>query len=171
MAVASDVWDASIVIVSGGLSIRVAGPGDAGLLAQLNGIVQGPHYDAHPDRFLPPDPQRVEPLFRAWPTSGHERAWLPGRSETKGWLCEDEQGEAIGYVVAVYRERPESPFTRATRWVELDQVAVREDARGKGAGRLRFVRGPHQQASSPRGRYGAWRSSRITAARGSAPRT
>jgi GNAT superfamily N-acetyltransferase len=136
MAVASEAWDASIVIMSGALSIRVAGPDDAGVVALLNGIVQGSHYDAHPDRFLPPDAERVEPVFREWLASGHERTWLPGRSQTKGWLCDDEQGDAIGYVVAVYRERPESPFTTATRWVELDQIAVREDARAKGAGRL-----------------------------------
>lgn len=61
---------------------------------------------------------------------------MPGRSETKGWMCESETGEAIGYVVAVYFERPESPFTAAGRWVELDQIAVREDARALGAGRM-----------------------------------
>lgn len=121
--------------MQGVLTVRVADSDDAAVVARLNGIVQGLHHNAHPDRFLPPDAERVEPVFREWLAPDHERAWLPGHSKTRAWLCVDEDGEAIGYVVAVYRERAESPFTTATRSVELDQIAVRDDVRGSGAGR------------------------------------
>lgn len=51
-------------------------------------------------------------------------------------MCELSTGAVVGYVIAVYRERAESPFTSAGRWVELDQIAVRADHRGVGAGRM-----------------------------------
>ncbi|MGD9797768.1 MAG: GNAT family N-acetyltransferase [Acidimicrobiia bacterium] len=98
-------------------------------------IVQGIHAAAHPDRFLVPDAQRVEPVFREWLEPGHARDWLPGQAETRGWLCESAEREAVGYVIAVSRERPETPFTSPQRWVELDQIAVRDDHRAAGAGR------------------------------------
>lgn len=51
-------------------------------------------------------------------------------------VCEATDGTAVGYVIAVNRERSESPFTSRQQWVELDQIAVREDHRASGAGRL-----------------------------------
>lgn len=126
--------DATIAAMPSTLTVRAAGPDDAAVVAELNGIVQGIHYAAHPDRFPAPGAQRVGPAFRE--LLQPRQASLPGHSETRGWICESTEGTAIGYVIAVKRERPESPFTSPQRWVELDPIAVREDQRASGAGRL-----------------------------------
>ena len=121
--------------MSPGFSVRRASRDDAAVLAELNAVVQGLHHRAHPERFLPAEGHGVASVFREWLGADGHRDWLPGASRTRGWLCEDHEGRALGYVIAVSREVPASPFTAAQRWVELDQIAVRDDVRHAGVGR------------------------------------
>ena len=114
------------------ISVREATAADAPTLARLNSVVQRLHHDAYPNRFHEPDEVRVEAFYR-------QLLWLEGDSKDAGarsWLCVDRTDEAVGYVLAVLRERPDNPFTKAIRWIELDQVAVVDEARDGGAGRL-----------------------------------
>ena len=117
------------------LVVREATAEDAAIVAELNAVVQALHHDAHPERFVPVDTTRTTPVFRNWLNGKDERAWLPGTAVTRGWICEDPTGSPLGYVIAVHRETPASPFKRALNWVQLDQVAVRTDARRRGVGR------------------------------------
>jgi GNAT superfamily N-acetyltransferase len=114
------------------LVVRAAGPEDAATIAHLNNIVQAPHYEALPERFHEPDERRVESVFRQLLASDGQAPAGPA----KAWLCVDDDDVAVGYVMAVLRERPENPFTKAMRCIELDQIAVLDDARRDGAGRL-----------------------------------
>lgn len=115
------------------MKVREATPADAPVVARLNAVVQRLHHEAHPDRFCPPHEKATTPLFRDW-LSGADQRWLPGTAVTKAWLCEDDRGEPLGYVLAVHRETPVSPFKPAMSWIQLDQIAVREDTRRCGIG-------------------------------------
>ncbi len=114
--------------------VREATENDAATLARLNRVVQGLHHEVHPDRFPAPDETETTPIFRGWLSGADDRAWLPGTSITKAWLCEDGRGEALGYAVGVHRETPGSAFKHPLTWVQLDQIAVRDDARRRGVG-------------------------------------
>ncbi|HUP72144.1 MAG TPA: GNAT family N-acetyltransferase [Acidimicrobiales bacterium] len=118
-----------------GFTIRIATRDDAATIAELNGIVQGLHHQVHPDRFLPADADRVVPVFDEWLGTSGRQYGFPSRSETRAWLCQSEDEIPLGYVVAVYLERPETPFTRAVAMIELDQIAVRLEVRTRGIGR------------------------------------
>jgi GNAT superfamily N-acetyltransferase len=117
------------------LSVRVATADDAAVVAELNGIVQALHHGNRPDRFPAPDAAGVTRTFERWLGPDDEPPARPGAAATRGWICEDGAGRAVGYVLAVLTQRDATPFTSAARWVELDQIAVREDCRGAGAGR------------------------------------
>ena len=114
------------------LSVREATAADAPTLARLNFVVQSLHHDAYPNRFHEPDDVRVEQFYRQLLQPEGDRHGARARS----WLCVDIEDEAVGYVLAMLRERPDNPFTKAIRWIELDQVAIVDEARGGGAGRL-----------------------------------
>ncbi len=43
---------------------------------------------------------------------------------------------SVGTEPRLVRERPDNPFTKPIRWIELDQIAIVDEARGGGAGRL-----------------------------------
>lgn len=75
---------------------------------------------------------RVEPFYRQMLQPERQ----PTGAGARAWLCVDGTDEAVGYALAVLRERPDSPFTKAVRCVELDQVAIVDDARRSGAGQL-----------------------------------
>jgi ribosomal protein S18 acetylase RimI-like enzyme len=47
----------------------------------------------------------------------------------------EENGKALGCIVCKLIDRPESPFTFASRILHIDQISIRPDAQGKGAGR------------------------------------
>jgi len=114
------------------LTVREANLDDAATIARLSNVVQGLHYGAFPERFHEPDQARVEQVYRQMLASNGTAA----TAQTRAWLGVDDNDEAVGYVLAVLRERPENAFTKAIRWIELDQISVLDDARGLGAGRL-----------------------------------
>ncbi len=121
-----------IPLVISHLSVREATAADAPTLARLNTVVQRLHHDAYPNRFHEPNEARVEPFYRQL----LQPEGNPKGARARSWLCVDVADEAVGYVLAVLRERPDNPFTKAIRWIELDQVAIVDEARGGGAGRL-----------------------------------
>lgn len=118
----------------GSFTVREATAADAEAVAVLNGVVQGLHHEAHPERYRPPEARLVIPMFRDWLSGIDERSWGPGRTVTRGWICEGPGDEPLGYVIAVHRETPESPFKPAANWVQLDQIAVSPGARRRGVG-------------------------------------
>jgi diamine N-acetyltransferase len=117
--------------MSDNLVVRVAGPDDVRSISILNGIVQTAHHEAHPNRFLAADPDRVQPVLETWLRDG---ATHLGAGRTRAWLCEID-AEPVGYVIAVLCEQSETPFHRPRRWIELDQIAIRADARRLGVGK------------------------------------
>lgn len=105
------------------MPIRHARRQDLQVLVALNAVVQDVHHQAHPDRFKPPGPQII-PWFERWFDQDHVELFLY-----------EEGGRALGYVVAVDRVRPESPFSYERRSLELDQIAVLPECRRRGVGR------------------------------------
>jgi hypothetical protein len=99
------------------LVVRSAGASDAPTIARLDAVVQGLHHEAFPDRFLEPDATRVEPVYR----NALDGDGPPSAATCRAWLCVDDNDDAVGYVLAVLHERPENPFTKAHRWIELDR--------------------------------------------------
>lgn len=105
-------------------ALRRAVASDAPALARLNTVVQRLHFEAFPDRFHEPDERRTEPFFR--------QVLSADGAPNRAWLCVNEVGDAVGYVLALLRERPSNPFTKASRWVELDQIAILDNWRSLG---------------------------------------
>lgn len=114
------------------LTVREASAADAPTLARLNAVVQRLHHDAYPHRFHEPDEMRVEPFYRELL---EVKAGSMGR-RARSWLCVDASDDAMGYVLALVRDRADNPFTRAQRCIELDQIAIVDEERGVGTGRL-----------------------------------
>ena len=46
----------------------------------------------------------------------------------------EEDAQALGYIFCKMVERPETPFTYPNRFLHIDQISVRPDAQGHGAG-------------------------------------
>jgi len=115
MAATSDIW------------IRVARPGDEEALAGLCGIVQDLHARARPGVFKPADADGLARWF------GERLGAASGRI----WIAEVDQVPA-GYVLVIDNHRPESVFSRARRWFELDQVVVHPAHRRQGVARALF---------------------------------
>ncbi len=53
----------------------------------------------------------------------------------------EEDGKAAGCIVCKLIDRPENPFTFAARTLLIDQISVRPEAQGKGAGRALMEQG------------------------------
>jgi ribosomal protein S18 acetylase RimI-like enzyme len=63
--------------------------------------------------------------------------WFRGLLEmptARIWIAEDRDA-AVGYVIALARERSENVFGRSRRWLEIDQIGVRPGHRRSGIGR------------------------------------
>ena len=110
-------------------TIRPAAPEDGEILARLNSLVQQLHVTRRPDYFKPTVLAEVAEWFREG----------LGKPSVRAWIAE-EGGAAVGYVLAVVRERPASPFCHARSWCEIDQLAVAPGARRKGVARALIAR-------------------------------
>ena len=111
--------------------VREATEADTSVVAALNTDVQRLHFEREPGRFRPPDAASVEPVIRGW---------LERLDDVKVFIAEDADGTATGYAVAIVERRAENPFTRETKFVELDQIAVLPAHRRRGVGRLLTLR-------------------------------
>src|SRR5262245_31605296 len=105
-------------------TIRIADIGDAKVLAKLNAFVQELHLKHRPDHFKETGVSKLE----AWYES------LLERPTTRAWIAE-AQGRPVGYLLAILRDVPENPFTKARAWLEVDQIAVDPNYRRQGVAR------------------------------------
>jgi diamine N-acetyltransferase len=103
---------------------RRAKPGDEQLLADLNAFVHDLHLINDPGYFKPTVRGEVVAWFRR----------LLDEPTTRIWIAEVD-GQPVGYVSTLRRERAETPFCRARRWLEIDQIGVHQDHRRRGIGR------------------------------------
>ena len=93
------------------IAIREADDSDVDVLVALAGIVQELHVTAIPEFFKRIDPEAVAEWFRG----------MLARADVKVWLATSND-VAVGYAVAVVTTRPETPFSVARSFYQLDLV-------------------------------------------------
>ncbi len=106
------------------VTIRQATAADVEQIAGLILTVQELHVAARPDIFKPM--QVTDALI----------AEIVGRLSAPGevYFVAEVDGELVGYVYLILRERPENLYTYAMRLVVVDQIAVAPQYRSKGCG-------------------------------------
>jgi GNAT superfamily N-acetyltransferase len=111
------------------LAIRSISDGDVDTLLTLKASVHALHVAARPDVFKPM-------------SSAELGRWLRDRlaeDDTSGWLAE-RGGTRLGYVLAAHRSRPETSFSHARQWLEIDEVVVEPSERRRGVARALIER-------------------------------
>jgi ribosomal protein S18 acetylase RimI-like enzyme len=106
------------------ITIRDATAQDVDTLSDLNRFVQGIHIAALPTHFKHPEPGAVAESFRSRLARQDVRVWIASIDEV-----------AVGYVVSVLRERPESALCRARRFYEVEEIGVSPAHRRQGVAR------------------------------------
>jgi len=115
--------------------IRKAVVGDENALAELNDFVQEFHVAHNPSYFKRADLSEVALWFLGLLEKPNVRIWIA-----------EQDGTHAGYAAVFLHERPASPFCHKRRWIEIDQIGVRQEYRCSGIGRrlvdqtLRFAR-------------------------------
>ncbi|HEX6576499.1 MAG TPA: GNAT family N-acetyltransferase [Gemmatimonadaceae bacterium] len=104
-------------------SIRQATVNDAIVVAQLNRFVHDLHFEQRPDHFRTPGLDELTDWYQL----------RLAHSDTACWIAEAD-GTAIGYLLAIYHQRPVTPFSPARNWCEIDQVAIDPSHRRHGIG-------------------------------------
>ncbi len=104
--------------------IRKAVVGDENSLAELNALVQEFHVAKNPSYFKRTDQTEVALWFRG----------LLEKQTVRIWIAEQD-GIYTGYSAVLLHERPANPFCLPRRWIEIDQIGVRQEYRGSGIGR------------------------------------
>lgn len=97
---------------------------DAARLSSLSVDVQRLHAENHPNIFKMPQNKDFAVSFF--------EEMLADPAVTIFIAEEDES--PVGCVLCRLIERPENPFTFATRYLHIDQISVRPEARGQGVG-------------------------------------
>ena len=77
------------------INIRPAAIGDEGLLAALNGFVQGLHLAQRPDHFRPTQSEELAAWYRSLLEKPRARAFIA-----------EEEGVPVGYLLAVLHDAP-----------------------------------------------------------------
>jgi len=104
------------------MEIRTATPNDSLLLSSLCRDVQSLHAKHHPEVFkMPQNDDFAVAFFDEMLSNPEFTAFLA-----------EEQGQAVGYALCRLAERPENPFTFEMRFLLIDQISVRPEARHKG---------------------------------------
>jgi ribosomal protein S18 acetylase RimI-like enzyme len=106
------------------VNIRLATPADSFLLSSLCMDVQRLHAEHHPRIFKTPQSADFASAFF------DEMLANPA---TTIYIAE-EDAQALGYIFCNLIEREETPFTYPNRFLHIDQISVRPDAQGGGAG-------------------------------------
>ena len=106
------------------MNIRQANPSDCLLLSSLCRDVQSLHAEHHPDIFKEPQSDDFAVAF-------FEEILADSAARIFIW---EKNGQALGYILCKLIERPESPFTFTLRYLQIDQIFVRPEARGQGVG-------------------------------------
>jgi diamine N-acetyltransferase len=107
------------------ITVRVAIIEDADAIECLTAEVQQLHREALPDIFKSPS----DKLF-----SREKLATLLQDANSTVAVAESN-GEIVGYVYGVIMHRPENDFKKAEKYVYIQQIGVRKDARRQGVGR------------------------------------
>jgi GNAT superfamily N-acetyltransferase len=111
------------------MEIRKATAQDALILSDLCRDVQTLHAQHHADIFkLPQSADFAVSFFEEMLVD-----------EAVHILIAEENGEPIGYILCKLIERDETPFTFAMRYLLVDQISVRPEARGGGVGSALMV--------------------------------
>jgi GNAT superfamily N-acetyltransferase len=106
------------------MNVRHATSDDADALIALNATVQKLHADAESSIFRQPH----SGVFHPKPVS----EILAESSNTILIACDGD--EVIGYAWIKLQDRPETITTHANHWLNIEHIAVRPDAQGKGVG-------------------------------------
>jgi GNAT superfamily N-acetyltransferase len=106
------------------MKIRQAAPSDSSLLSSLSIDVQSLHAEHHPEFFkMPKSDDFAVSFFSMVLADISARVFIA-----------EENDQALGYIVCKSMERAENPFTFAMRYLFIDQISVRPQARGRGVG-------------------------------------
>jgi len=107
------------------MNTRQAESTDNLLLSTLSMDVQRLHAEYHPEIFkIPQTDDYAVAFFNAMLADPLARIFI----------AEDEK-QAIGYALCKVVERAENPFIFAMRYLLVDQISVRPESQGKGAGK------------------------------------
>ena len=107
------------------MKVRQAVSSDGLLLSSLSMDVQRLHAEHHPRFFkIPQSEDFAISFFNTLLTDDLFRIYIA-----------EEDGEALGYIVCKLMERTDNPFIFAMRYLLIDQISVRPQARGRGVGR------------------------------------
>jgi ribosomal protein S18 acetylase RimI-like enzyme len=106
------------------IRVRPAIPGDEGILCRLNAFVHTLHVARRPDCFKTTRDDEVISWFRETLSNPSWRTWIA-----------EHDGAPVGYAVAFFHDSGENAFKHASRWCELDQIAIAPEARRQGAAR------------------------------------
>lgn len=112
------------------MNIRQAISEDGPLLSSLCRDVQTMHAEHHPKFFkMPKNDDFAIPFFEGLLTDISVRIYIA-----------EENEQALGYIVCKSMERVETPFTFGMRYLLIDQISVRPQARGRGVGKALIER-------------------------------
>src|SRR5882724_13530390 len=106
-------------------TVRVANIEDADAIECLTVEVQQLHREALPDIFKSPS----DKLF------SREKLATLLQDVNSAVAVAESKGEIIGYVYGVILHRPENDFKKAEKYMYIQQIGVRKDARRQGVGR------------------------------------
>jgi diamine N-acetyltransferase len=105
--------------------IRPAAEGDVDRLVGLNVAAHECHVSHKPEVFKSAAPGDVARWFRR----------LLHKPTARIWIAEQDS-VPMAYVLVLFHERAENPFSVARRWCEIDQIAVEPQGRNQGVGRM-----------------------------------
>ena len=106
------------------MDIRQAISKDALRLSSLSMDVQSLHAEHHPAIFkMPQNDDFAVSFFEEMLADPVVSIFIA-----------EEDGQPVGYILCKLIERPENPFTFAMRYLLIDQISVRPEARGIGVG-------------------------------------
>ncbi len=106
------------------MEIRKATDMDSLLLSSLSTDVQRLHAENHPTIFkMPQNDDYAVSFFSEMLADPNVRIFIA-----------QESGQTLGYILCKLIERPENVFTKAMRYLLVDQISVRPRARGRGVG-------------------------------------
>lgn len=103
--------------------VRLATERDVPRLVASNQSVQALHQAALPDIYVDVDPSVIAARFRELLDDPGHRVWVA-----------EVQGEFAGHLVAELREREATPYTAASRAIEVHQLGVDLPRRRRGVG-------------------------------------
>jgi ribosomal protein S18 acetylase RimI-like enzyme len=107
--------------------IRQANASDSTILATLNAAVQAIHADAEPQRYKAANPDDAEVIAFFDKHLASENTYI---------FIAEENGEAVGYFLALHQEVAENAFVFARNRLQIDHMSVNLSHRRKGIGHL-----------------------------------